>query len=235
LEKLAEVEEKYHYDKFNQDTFLKIQSIQDLEQYANKLESDSNKISYWNNVDMLLRNRFYHGFSAYSFKENWIAAVLGYFYSPNIYFQYTVLPEDIMKYPMAGCSQQGIVLQTLFRKKGINYKTIQFNAHYAVAGKIEGRWYFFDTNIEPTFKNGKRPSVDKLDNFEYVEDIYPQLSNEEVERVLGKPQLSEDNPQLATNMAIFHKISYFISKSLWFFCFLGFLLCLKLNKVKIFK
>lgn len=232
LERLTEPEEKEHFDKFRKDLYFKIQSLDDLEKYANTIESDPTKLAYWNNMAYLLRNRFYHGFSAASLEENWIAAIAGYFYSPKIYFQYNVLPDDIMKYPMAGCSQQGIILQTLLKNKGINYKTVQFNHHYAVTAEIEGKWYFFDTNIEPKFVNGNRPSVDKLSDIQYVEKIYPQFTENEVIKTLGTPHLSENNPPLASNMTIFHKVSYFLSKTLWFFCFLGFILCFRFIKLR---
>lgn len=232
LERLREPEEKAKYDRFRKDLYLKIQSLDELEKYAETIESDSTKLAYWNNMAYLLRNRFYHGFSAYSLEENWVAAILGYYYSPKLYFQFIVLPNDIMKYPMAGCSQQGIILQSLFKQKGINFKTVEFNHHYAVTAEIEGKWYFFDTDKEPTFIDGKRPTVDQLNNIKYTEKIYSQFTAKEVDEVLGKPTLGEINPPLAPNMMIFHQVSYFLSKTLWFFCFLGFIVCIRFIKLK---
>ena len=45
-------------------------------------------------VDHILRDRFFHGFSTYSFKQNWIAATTQYFLGHNV--ANPVNPEDIL-------------------------------------------------------------------------------------------------------------------------------------------
>ncbi len=232
LEQLNDSSQKNDYDDFNSDLASQIKSLEDLDNLSNSVNGNEQTLEYWNNVAKNLRQKFYHGYSAYTLQENWVAALAGYFFSPKIYFQYIVSPDDIMKYPMAACSQQGIVLQTLFNKKGINYKTVKFNHHYAVAAEIEGDWYFFDTNIEPDFIDGKRPTLNQIEDIQYLKAIYPQFDFEEVKRVLGKPEYTENNPSMAPKMMFFHQVTYYLSKTLWFFCFLGFIVCLKFNKLR---
>jgi hypothetical protein len=37
-----------------------------------------------------------------------------------------VLPEDILKYPMAACSQQSIIMMECFKKIGVDYRKVGF-------------------------------------------------------------------------------------------------------------
>lgn len=228
LERLTEPSQKLKHEVFDPELAENVKSLEDIEKLLEKKEPQT--LEYWNDAAAILRERFYHGFSAYALNENWIAAFMGYVFSPKIYFQSIVLPEDILKYPMAGCSQQGIVLQTLFKRKGIDYKTVAFNHHYAVAAFIEGRWYFFDTNIEPVFINGRRPTLSDIEGSDYLKHIYPNFSSEEVERLLGNPNETLVNPFLAPNMTLFHKITYFLSKTLWILFFLCFAVLVGFHK-----
>lgn len=44
------------------------------------------------------------------------------------------IPDDIMQYPMAACSQQSIVLMEFFRKKSIPYRKIGFDHYFELEG-----------------------------------------------------------------------------------------------------
>ncbi len=214
LENVANSESRPTYDRYEARLSSKLNSMDELERYLDSSNLDPQSIAYWNNAATVLRKRFYHSFSAYSLDENWLAAVAGYAV-PSIYFQYPVQPAEVVEYEMAGCSQQGIVLQTLMNRKGINYKTVGFNHHYAVAGEIDGKWFYFDTNIEPEIDQSNRPTVGDIKNQSKLREIYPQFSEQEVKNLLGPPRLSVENIALAPNMSLFHTTTYWLSRTLW--------------------
>lgn len=207
-------------EEFEPDLVSMIRSMDELETLADLHGYSPESLYYWNNVAGLIRKRFYHSYSVYSTDENWIAAVSGWIASPllGLYFQYPVLPDDILKHPMASCSQQGIVLQALMKRRGISYKTVEYHGegagHYAVAALIEGEWYYFDTNKEYLLIDGNRAKVAQIMDVEYRCLIYPKMDCEDV-KAMGEPILSEENPPLAPMMSLFHQVSWFLSKSLW--------------------
>src|SRR5689334_14792004 len=60
-------------------------------------------------VDDFLRKRFYHSYSELSFHDNWIAWLCGKLFWSH--FSNPVVPSDIIRFPMAGCSQQAMIFQ----------------------------------------------------------------------------------------------------------------------------
>lgn len=100
----------------------------------------------------VIRNRFYHGYSSYSMQNNFAALLL----EPltGKWMSAIVLPEDIVKYPYAACSQQSIVMMELLERKGYETRKVTFNSktnrgHFAFEVKYNDGWHFFDPNMEP--------------------------------------------------------------------------------------
>ncbi len=117
---------------------------------ANEQAIKKNSLAYFEVLSSLVRKRFYHAYSHYSLKENWIAAVAGKF---SLYdLSAIVIPDDIMQYPMAACSQQSIVMMDCFKRLGMPFRKVGMTGHYACEGFIENGWYYFDTDKEPANK-----------------------------------------------------------------------------------
>ena len=102
-------------------------------------------------VEQFLRDRFYHGYSHFSFSDNWPAYFAGFVWSD---LSAKVEPEDILSHPWAGCSQQAIVFQAILARFGIEYASIRIRnpanlesvpKHFATVAKLDGRWYFVDS------------------------------------------------------------------------------------------
>lgn len=98
-------------------------------------------------IERLVRSKFYHGYSHYTFCENWMANLSGRFVWNHLSAK--IDPEEILDHPFAGCSQQGLVIQELLKRRGFEYATVGVPpdrfGHFASAVKVEGDWYYIDS------------------------------------------------------------------------------------------
>jgi hypothetical protein len=97
-------------------------------------------------IERLVRAKFYHGNSSYSYCENWIANLSGRIIWNDLAVKLD--PDDILKHPWAGCNQQGIVVQELLKRSGIEFATVgrgEPEPHFASAARIDGQWYYVDS------------------------------------------------------------------------------------------
>lgn len=168
-------------------------------------------IEYANFLDSLISERFYHAYSTYSLKENWIA----YFAGKYIWYDLAaiVTPEDIMKHPMAACSQQAIILMKCFKEVGIPYRAVHLNGHYTSEGQIDGHWYFFDPSVEPNFQltNGRKSLEDLLAANELDAVYVRELPKNDLHRIFTNISYGEVNENVAWKAALFHHVTYIVS------------------------
>jgi hypothetical protein len=204
-----------------------IQSIEDLDcEVKIRLKNDfSDTSKVVNAIDDILRNRFYHGYSEYSMQDNWLA----YICSKVIFWgiKHPVIPDDILKYPMAACSQQGLVFQAMLRKYDISYATIAFgrsnnqhSGHYAVSAFYNNSWHYFDTNQEP-IKLTNNPSIETIIKEGKLGSIYSgnnsissQWLNEKIQN--GLIHRVNKNILSGIKMMTLHYVTGFLSSWLWF-------------------
>ncbi len=173
-----------------------------------------------NTIDDLLRMRFFHSYSTYTYKENWIATLLANYVWQD--FKHIVIPQGMIKYPMAACSQQGILFQYLLKKHGVKFATIQFNnsdgksGHYAVNAYYQGSWHYFDSDMEPKKLQGN-PSMKTLLHDSLLTTIYPLANKKWLEtKIKGNLiQRVNENKESASNMILFHRFTAFMSNWLW--------------------
>ena len=156
----VDINERLPYDHKEQfDPKLSyLNSIDRLENYIDSNEKAGsikpNTVDYVVTISQAIRNRFYHGFSHFTIQENWIAAfsekIMGYGLASK------VRPDDIMQNAYAACSQQSMVMMAILRRKHISYRNVGFPHHYALEASIQGKWYYFDPNMEPNMTNDER-------------------------------------------------------------------------------
>jgi hypothetical protein len=155
-ETIAPADLKEEYDP---SIFKKYQKVDDVIEDANKKFGENNlSVEYFNHIASLIRKRFYHGYSYYSFKDNFLAYSAGLVWN---HLSAVVIPDDILKYPMAACSQQAIVMMAIFKKRSIQYRKVHFSNHYTLEAFIDGKWKFFDTNKEPDIMD-QRESLEEM-------------------------------------------------------------------------
>jgi hypothetical protein len=177
-------------------------------------------------IDQFLRNRFYHSYSELSLHDNWLAWLCGKLFWAD--FLYAVRPCDIIKYPMAACSQQGILFQRQLHRLGIRCSTIQFlpvtkttSGHYAVSVYYDNSWHYYDSNQEPLIIDSTMPSVDIIVARRLYEKMYVKKSNVRFQEFFRNKTYHRVNsePFKMGNMHYFQAVTAFLSNWIW----LGFL------------
>jgi len=211
--------EKYRWELFEPQLVNKIRSVDGLIAFADSAASvqgiEPNSLEYSVLLSTIIKRRFYHGYSHYALNENWMAAFAGKFIWSDL--SAIVIPDDIMQYPMAACSQQSIILMKCFERKGIPFRKVGFEHHFTVEGSFNGRWYYFDPDMEPDFASVKRESLQSLVEKNEIFRLYKNTKDSaEIADGLANHYYGEVNSSPAPNATIFHEVTKFASKFLWF-------------------
>jgi hypothetical protein len=214
---LASADQKQNWDSFEPVLSSRLLSVQAILAYTDSLADERNvepnTLGYGELLTSVIKQKFFHGFSHYALDQNWIAAVAG----KLVWYDLSaiVIPEDIIKYPMAACSQQGIVLMECLRRKGIAYRKIIFDHHFAVEAYLNG-WYYFDPNMEPDFTQIARSSLQDLIDTDRLFEVYSHALNQsDVALYLANPAYGEINGPQARNATVFQSVSKMASRVLW--------------------
>ncbi|KAA9041985.1 hypothetical protein FW778_08205 [Ginsengibacter hankyongi] len=199
----------------------KLNSVNKLIEYsdssANCKHIKIGTLEYGILVGSILRKRFYHGFSYYTFQENWLAVAAQA--SLGRALASPVDPNEILKFPYAGCSQQAIVMMRIMKEKNVPFRSVGFPHHYATELFFKNSWYIFDSNLEPKIKpkerkeNNWKSSADSLKKFYRGGNQYLNWTfGNATPIIFGKP-----NADPAPHASIFQIITKFLSKILWIF------------------
>ncbi len=198
-----------------------LNTIQKLTDYADSSAVKENikvgSLQYGILTSFIIKNRFYHGFSVYNFRQNWIAACTQLLIGKDV--ASPVSPGDILQYPFAGCSQQAIILMDVMKSKNISYRSIGFPHHYAVELNFDNDWYFFDPDMEPNIKDKERAEEKWNQSADSLKKYYA-LSVNHLDWGFGKSkkvEIGKTNAKPAPNAAIFQSVTKFLSKTLWIF------------------
>ncbi len=210
-----------YHEEFNTE-MMQLNSFEKLENsLAITINNNYNDTSLLvNSIDDLLRKRFLHSYSSYSYRDNWITTLLGNYVWQD--FKFIVNPYHIIKYPMAACSQQGLVFQQMLRNHKIKFATVQFNTtngtsgHYAVNAFYGGDWHYFDSNMEPKKIKGN-PSMKTLLKDSLLTKIYTAQNKVWLEGKINNHLIARvnENKEAGTHMLLFHTITAFISNWGW--------------------
>lgn len=212
---------RFAWEEFDQDLVERLQDIDALQAYCDSIRRDrqieAGSLAHADLMARVLRKRFYHGYSHYAIQDNWVAA-----FSARIFWDHLsaiVLPNDILRYPFAACSQQEIVLMELFARNQIPYRKVLFNHHFALEAKFDSSWYFFDVNLEPSFRNQKRTSLDSIIQQNQLVEIYKdRLDVAKIDSILGPPRYGIINEFPAPRAKLFHQGTSFVSEWAWLLC-----------------
>ena len=205
------------HEHFNADLARKIQSTSQLITYIDSvaavkgIRQNTNLYAYL--ILQIVEDRFFHSYSHYSLNENWIAALGGRYVWYDI--SAIVAPDDILKYPMAACSQQSIVLMSIFRAKNIPYRKVGFEGHYAVAAEFNKQWIFFDANLEPQADQNMQ-RMDYLLQGDHLAVYYKDvLTPNQIATLFKHTVTGKINIAPAPRITVFHNITWFLSHWLW--------------------
>mgnify|MGYP000397723471 CR=1 FL=1 len=207
-------------EEYNQNLSVTLQSVAQIEAFMGDMTVDSN--GYVIALDSLLRQRFYHRCSYYTIKTNALAYLMGTLFWEH--FKAVVIPDEILKFPCAQCSQIAIVFQSVLLKKGYHVRTVKLRNHFCTEVFYDGSWHFFDPDFEPKINEVRNiPSVaELLSNDTLLQKLY-NLSPGHKVHLYGVKfhfdkeylEINEPNKIAAQNMRILHWILNFAVNYGW--------------------
>jgi hypothetical protein len=164
-------------------------------------------------ADEFVRERFFHSYSFFGPKENWLAYLAGFVW---IDLRSPVLPDDILHHPQAACSQQVIVFEALVRKLGLDAGSVHMDHHLAAAAKLAGRWRVYDADREINPRS--YPLSGLLAGDPAVLAIYGKVGQSidlAGQAAHGGIKLADVNANPAPHASIFHRVTKMFSSYGW--------------------
>lgn len=200
----------------------RLNSIDKLDQYIDSTVTagnlQPNNVKYVVAISKAIRLRFRHGFSHFTLRENWIAAlgerVIGYGLASK------VIPDDIMHYPYAACSQQAMVMMEILKRKHIDYRSVGFPHHFALEASINGEWNYFDPNMEPHIPDSQRPESIWGGKSDSLKKFYDANRFKDLDWKFGVNRNVTHgavNQKYARNIKFFQATTAIASRILWIF------------------
>ncbi|MEO5563212.1 MAG: hypothetical protein ABIR18_07255, partial [Chitinophagaceae bacterium] len=204
--------------------YLRLNSIALLENYCDSVyKASSGSIDYPEIISEVMRRKFYHGYSYYSSGDNPIGSSFASVLKPGI--DAIVIPDDIVKFPYAACSQQSIVGMELFKSKGFPvrkvtmFDTLAHSGHFAYEAYYDRGWHFFDTNQEPDtaiLNKYRHPSIAFLMAHPYIiAAAYRKKEEQFFIRLLQSSKVGAINKFPAPNAYIYQVTTKFFSIFGW--------------------
>jgi hypothetical protein len=217
----------------------RLNSLKKLEQYCDSMYSErvfaggavEFERTYTDIVSSAVRNRFFHGYSYYGFGNNYIAALTAKITMPGL--SALVIPDDILQYPYAACSQQSIVMMEVLKDKGLSTRKVsflgkKFGGHFAFEVFYDGTWHFHDPNMEPDkalLNSYGRPGIEFLvRNPDILTKAYARYPGEKILDIFPTYSYGPINKFPAPRAVIFQKISLFLTYTIWIFFLIAFII-----------
>lgn len=195
------------------------------------ISSPADSADYANIVGKIIRFRFKHGYSYYNFGHNYVAKLAAPILNKNL--SAIVIPDDILKYPLAACSQQSIVGMKILSDKGFRVRPVGFydsiiGGHFCYEVYYGKKWHFYDPNREPDetiLNNNNRPGIEELNaDPDLLAAAYPKDSRDFVMALYSTYQVGKEGKLPGANARLFQQGTKFLSYSLWLFTGLAYLI-----------
>jgi hypothetical protein len=175
-------------------------------------------------VNDVIERKFYHGYSYYTQKDNFLAYLAGEYVWDHL--SAIVLPDDIVKHGMAACSQQAMVMMEVLSLRGYKVRNLGLTGHYILEVFYDNAWHIFDPNHEPKYQGIPHDSLDAfLENGLISESYSRTLTPERVKEVFTNIQVGQVDAEPAKNARLFHSVTKAVSQY-FILILIGFLLTL---------
>src|SRR5258706_3714588 len=189
--------------------------------------------AYSDITSSVVRKRFYHGYSLYGFSNNFMAMFLSQMSIDGL--SAIVIPDDILKYPYAACSQQSIVFMEILKRKGFLTRKVGFSGknsgHFCFEVHYNYSWHFYDPDMEPDLSvlaAYNRPSIEFLARHQDIlVQAYHQYPMEKVLDIFPNYSYGTVNTFAAPKAIIFQRLTKFFSYTIWLFFLIAFILVRK--------
>ncbi len=172
--------------------------------------------NYVEELNDLVKKRFFYGIANYTFKENWIANLAARVCWSHISAK--VNPEEILKGYDGLCSQQTIVFMELLKMKGIKVRTVGLGfeegpGHFLCEVNYKKGWHLYDVTKEPDWSkiSNKHESLEYfLAHKDTLYMIYEnRLERPELEKIISKVNYGKINEFPAKRMMLFQNACKF--------------------------
>jgi hypothetical protein len=164
-------------------------------------------------TDEFVRRRFFHDFSKLRVRDDWLAYLAGFVWG-NL--RVPVLPDDILRYPQAACSQQSIVFQAIARRLGLDVGSVRLKDHFVAAAKIDGQWQVFDPDREISVRSYPLAALLKADPAVMTAyGAWGRSISLEAQAAHGEIRLTDVNGNPAPNGSLFQRLTHFFSHYGW--------------------
>lgn len=189
--------------------------------------------TYTEIVSSVVMNRFYNGYSEYGTNNNFIGVLLSEISMKGL--RAIVIPNDILKYPYAACSQQSIVMMEILKRKGFNTRKVGFlgkkYGHFCFEVYYNNDWHFFDPDMEPdvaVLNAYNRPGIAFLaSHTDVLMKAYHQYAPGRVMDIFPNYFYGSVNTFSAPKAIIFQQLTKFFSYTIWLFFLIAFILARK--------
>jgi hypothetical protein len=222
-------------------SLLRLNSLDKIIAYCDSFYAkNTDSRTYQGVVSEVIMKRFYHGYAHYNIHNN----PLGVFLEPLVRHGATaiVLPDDILDYPNAACSQQSIIGMELWKRKGKDvrkvamFDTVKIAGHFAYEVYYDNAWHFFDPDMEPdqqVLKSFKYPSVAFLKKHpEIIAAAYYKKDISFLQRLIASAEVGEINKWPAPNAYIYQVTTKFLTGFGWAFIWIVILVRNRMRKRK---
>jgi hypothetical protein len=200
--------------------------------FADKTYTQENirfETDYAEIANEVVRKRFYHGYSLYGFGNNHAAMFVSKAGMSGL--SAIVLPDDILKFPYAACSQQSIVLMKVLQQKGFKTRKVglsgKMGGHFCFEVYYNGAWHFVDPNMEPdlaVLNAYNRPGIQFLATHpEILLQAYKHYPKDKVLDLFCNYSYGKMNAPAAPRAYIFQLVTKFLSYTVWSFFLLAFI------------
>ena len=199
----------------------------------NRLDNMDRLLEYWNRITIqnglevntrehvglardIVAQRFYHGYARYNIRNNYIAFFAGRCIWNH--FLGIVIPDDILKYNGALCSQQAIVFGELLKERGYKIRKVMLEGHFCKEVFYNNSWHFYDPDMEPNFsKEMPKPGIkDLMGNKDLIYGAYEgKLDKISIDKIFRKYKTGKINSYPAKKMIVFHYVTKLLSNWLW--------------------
>ncbi len=210
-------------DSINEDYdpgLSRLKSVNDLLLYTDSLYYSKGPVpfdsaAFANLFANVIRKKFYHGYSYYGSGNNLIASRIARFFKSDV--NAIVIPDDIVKRPMAACSQQSIVLMTGLKSRGYSVRKVvffdsDFGGHFCVEVKYGDNWHYYDTDLEidqQLANKHNRPGIAAIvaDN-RFLHKIYKdRLDSTDIDKLFPTYSYGQPDVEPAPRALIFQRVT----------------------------
>jgi hypothetical protein len=190
----------------------RLDNVEKLENYVDSLCLEKG-VKHFSQAEVEIANnvieeRFYHGYCNYSLTDNPVTFLAGKFIWDHM--SAIVIPDDILKYPRAACSQQALVMMELLKNMGYNVRKLGLVGHFIMEVNYDDSWHIYDPNKETYYQGLSHDKIQQYFNNGTSTKVYaPGMTQAETIKMFSATYLGKTNEFPAKNIRLFHWLTKF--------------------------